>query len=101
LTPVCYKKREEKRLTGRERERGGGGGGGGGKCGLCAVCVVLELGFKRCFQPLFSIPRWPSFVMRNVDFRLTEEGRKKRENGSLRERAREREEENRNITLFV
>jgi hypothetical protein len=50
--------------------------------------VVLELGFKRCFQPLFSTPKWPSFVMRNVDFRLTEEGRKKRENGSLRERER-------------
>ncbi len=65
--------------------------------------MVLELGFKRCFQPLFSIPKWPSFVIRNVDFRLTEEGRKKRENGSLREREREREreEENGNIALFV
>jgi hypothetical protein len=42
-------------------------------------------------------------VIRNVDFRLTEEGRKKRENGSLREREREREreEENGNIALFV
>jgi hypothetical protein len=94
LTPVCYKKREEKRLTGRERERERGG-----KCGLCAVCVVLELGFKRCFRPLFSIPRWPSFVMRNVDFRLTEEGRKKRENGSLRERERERERRRKMGTL--
>jgi len=74
----------------REREREG-------KCGLCAVCVVLELGFKRCFQPLFSTPRWPSFVMRNVDFSLTEkEGRKKREKGSLREREREREREEEN-----
>jgi hypothetical protein len=78
LTSVYYKKREEKRVTGRERE-------GEGKCGLCAVCVVLELGFKRCFQPLFSIPRWPSYVMRKGG------EKQERERVTPRERERERE----------
>ncbi len=66
--------------------------------------MVLELGFKRCFQLLFSILRWPSFVVRNVDFNFDRKGgEKKRERmgHSQRERESEREEENGVIALFV
>ncbi len=52
--------------------------------------MVLELGFKRCFQLLFSIPNWPSLVMRNVDFNFDRKGGEKKTREWVTPRERER-----------